>query len=65
MTNDSYVQKCSPTVCLQVTTGIIDNLQALDAALRAQDENESKQKLESALSSLQSTVDAIASAIRA
>lgn len=52
-------------VCLQTTSGIIDNLQALDTALRAQDEVESKQRLESVLASLQSTVDAIDSAIRA
>ena len=49
----------------QMTTGIIDNLQALDAALRAQDQIESKEMLDAVLASLASTVNAIDRAIRA
>ena len=48
-----------------MTSGIIDNLQALDTALRAQDEVESQRRLESVLASLQTTVRAIDTAIGA
>jgi hypothetical protein len=49
---------------LQLTTGIIDNLQELDAALRGKDEIESRIKLDAVLTSLQKTIDAINSAIK-
>jgi hypothetical protein len=49
---------------LQLTTGIIDNLQELDAALRGKDEIESRIKLDAVLTSLQKTIDAINTAIK-
>ena len=58
-------QLCLRMAWLQLTTGIIDNLQALDTALREKDEFESKERLDAVLNSLNSTVDAIDRAIRA
>lgn len=46
-----------------MTTAIIDSLQALDAALRAEDKEQSLEKVQALLTSLQTTLDAVDSAV--